>query len=178
MPVAWDDDLKQFVVPYTNYWHNDTDWPVGWYSLLSLKNGTNGPVTYTLRHVPSYAMQFDPRHSHLTRYHEQVVRVVLQSGEEKKITLQDLFGWAADQMMAMEGHLFILPNRDAKTDTVVRFSVIPNASGERLHMPGRPECIPACGNKAWQTMIESGTIKVSDVSTGEDKPADSEKAKP
>jgi len=175
VPVAWDDDWKQFVVPYTNYWHNDTDWPVGWYSLLTLKNETNGPVTYTLKHVPSYAAQFDPKHSRVTVYHEQVARVLLQGGEEKKMTLQDLFGWAADQMMAMEGHIFILPNRDAKTETVVHFSVIPNDSGERLRMPGRQEFIPTLGSEAWQRMLKTGTIKVSDISSGESEPSNSEK---
>ena len=178
VPVVWDDELKQFVVPYTNYWHNDTDWPVGWYSLLTLKNGTNGPVTYTLKHSPSYAAQFDPKHSRVTRYHEQVERVLLQGGEEKKMTLQDLFGWATDQMTAMEGHLFILPNRDAKTETVVHFSVIPNDSGERLHMPGRQEFIPPWGDEAWQAMINSGTVKVSDVGNEGDNPSNSSGAKP
>ena len=37
VPSAWDEGLKQFVVPYTNYWHNETAWVIGWQSLLTLK---------------------------------------------------------------------------------------------------------------------------------------------
>ena len=178
VPAVWDEDLKQFVVPYTNYWHNDTDWTVGWYSLLTLKNGTEGPVTYTLRHVPSYGSQFDPRHNRLTRFHEQVVRVRLQRGEEKKMTLQGLFGWATDQSTAMEGHLFILPDHDAKKETAIRFSVIPNASGERLHLLGRQAFVPPWGNEAWQAMMKSGTITVVDVGNEEGQPAHRNGVKP
>lgn len=70
----------------------------------------------------------------MTRYQEQVVEVVLQKGEERKMTLQDLFGWAADQMSSMEGCLLVRPSpREAKTQTAVRLSVPPNESGERLH---------------------------------------------
>ena len=90
-------------------------------------------MTYTLKHIPYYGGQFNPKNGQITRYKEQVVQVVLQKGEEKKFTLQDLFGWATDQMSAMEGYLLILPSRDAEAGTAVRFSVIPNASGERLH---------------------------------------------
>ena len=134
VPAAWDEDLKQFVVPYTNYWHNETDWPVGWHSLLTLKNNTDQPVTYILKHVPYYGAQFNPKNGQVTRYKEQVVRVLLQGREEKKVTLQDLFGWATDQMSSMEGYLLIKPDRaDAKEGTAIRFSVIPNDSGERLH---------------------------------------------
>ncbi len=134
VPVAWDEDLKQFVVPYTNYWHNETNWPIGWHSLLTLKNNTDQPVTYILKHVPFYGAQFNPKNGQVTRYKEQVVRVPLQGRGEKKVTLQDLFGWATDQMSAMEGCLLIKPDRtDAKGETAIRFSVIPNNSGERLH---------------------------------------------
>jgi len=134
VPAAWDEDLEQFVVPYTNYWHNETNWPIGWHSLLTLKNNTDQPVTYILRHVPFYGVQFNPKNGHVTRYKEQVMRVLLQGRGEKKVTLQDLFGWATDQMSAMEGCLLIKPDRtDARGKTTIRFSVIPNDSGERLH---------------------------------------------
>jgi hypothetical protein len=171
VPAAWDDDFKQFVVPYTNYWHNDSDWPVGWYSLLRLKNGTSGPVTYTIRHVPSYGALFDPKRNRVTHYREQVARLSLPAGEEKQVALQDLFGWAADQMSAMEGHLFILPDRDAKTETVIHLSVIPNVSGQRLRLSGHQEPIPPWGNKAWDLLIKNGTVKVFGLPGGEGKPA-------
>jgi hypothetical protein len=122
------------VVPYTNYWHNEADWPIGWHSLLTLKNNTDQPVTYTLKHIPFYGAEFNPKNGQLTPYKEQVVRVALQGLEEKKVTLQHLLGWATDQMSAMEGYLLIKPDRaDAKGGTTIRFSVIPNDSGERLH---------------------------------------------
>ena len=135
VPVGWDDDLKQFVIPYTNYWHNETSWPIGWHSVLTLQNNTAQPVTYTLKHIPYYGAQFNPKNGEITRYKEQEVQVVVPGGEEKQATLQDLFGWATDQMSSMEGCLLISPHRldAAKANTTVRFSVPPNDSGERLH---------------------------------------------
>jgi hypothetical protein len=134
VPAAWDEDLGQFVVPYTNYWHNETDWPIGWHSLLTLKNNTDKPVTYTLKHIPFYGGQFNPKNRQVSRYKEQVVRVLLQGREEKKATLQQQFGWATDQMSSMEGCLLVKPDRaDAKRGTTLRFSVIPNDSGQRWH---------------------------------------------
>ena len=134
VPAAWDDDLKQFVIPYTNYWHNEKSWPIGWHSVLMLKNGSDQPVTYALKHIPYYGGQFNPKNGQITRYKEQVVEVVLQKGEEKATTLQELFGWAPEQMSSMEGCLLISPSPiDARSGTVIRFSVPPNESGERLH---------------------------------------------
>jgi len=134
VPAVWDDDLKQFVIPYTNYWHHEKNWPIGWHSVLTLKNGTDKPVTYTLKHIPYYGGQFNPKTGQITRYKEQVVQVVLQKGEEKKVTLQDLFGWAPDRMSSMEGCLLINPSPiEAKAATSIRLSVVPNDSGERLH---------------------------------------------
>jgi hypothetical protein len=134
VPAAWDDDLKQFVIPYTNYWHNEKSWPIGWHSVLTLKNNTGNPVTYALKHIPYYGAQFNPKNGQITHYREQIVQVVLQNGEQKKVTLQDLFGWPTGQMSSMEGCLLIRPSRlDARASTSIRFSVRPNDSGERLH---------------------------------------------
>jgi hypothetical protein len=134
VPAAWDDDLKQIVIPYTNYWHNEKNWPIGWHSVLMLRNNTDQPVTYTLKHIPYYGAQFNRKNGQITRYKEQVTQVVLQRGEERKVTLQELFGWATDQMSSMEGCLLISPSRlDAKAGTTIRFSVPANDSGERLH---------------------------------------------
>ena len=134
VPTAWDDELKQFVVPYTNYWHNETAWVVGWQSLLTLKNDADQPATYAVKHVPTYGARFNPKNSQITHYKEQTVRVLLQGGEEKKASLQALFGWPADHMSSMEGYLLIKPDRaDAKGKTGVRFSVVPNDSGKPLH---------------------------------------------
>ena len=134
MRAAWDVNLRQFVIPYTNYWHNENNWPIGWHSEMAVRNNTDQPVTYTLKHIPYYGGQFNPKDGQVTRYQEQVVQVILQKGEEKKVTLQELFGWAADQMSSMEGCLLINPScSDAKTGTAIDFSVVPNDSGEPLH---------------------------------------------
>ena len=134
VPAGWDEELKQFVFPYSNYWHNERNWPIGWHSRLTLKNNADKLVTYTLRHIPYYGGQFNPKNGQVTRYQEQVVDVALERGEERKITLEDLFGWGADQMSSMEGCLLVKPSpHEANTQTAIRFSVCPNASGERLH---------------------------------------------
>ena len=134
VPVAWDDELQQFVVPYTNYWHNETAWITGWQSLLTLKNDSDQTVNYTVKHVPTYGARFNPKNSEITHYKEQVVKVCLQGGENRKVSLQALFGWPADHMSSMEGYLLIKPDRaDAKRKTAVSFSVIPNESGKPLH---------------------------------------------
>ena len=134
VPAAWDDDLQQFVIPYTNYWHNEKSWPIGWHSVLTLKNETDQPVTYTLKHIPYYGGQFNPKNGQITRYKEQVVQVVLQKGEEKKVTLQDLFrlGHRSDEFDGrMPAHQ--PESLEAKAGTAIRFSVVPNDSGEPLH---------------------------------------------
>jgi hypothetical protein len=135
VPAAWDEDLQQFVIPYTNYWHNETSWPIGWHSVLTLQNNAAQPVTYTLTHIPYYGAQFNPKNGEITPYKVQEVQVVVPGGEEKQATLQELFGWATDQMSSMEGCLLISPLQldAAKASTTVRFSVPPNSSGERLH---------------------------------------------
>jgi hypothetical protein len=134
VPAAWDQELKQFIFPYSNYWHNERNWPLGWHSVLALKNNGDQPVTYTLKHIPYYGGQFNPKNGQVTRYQEQVVELVLRQGEERKTALQDLFGWAPDQMSSMEGCLLVRPSpREAGAQTTVRLSVSPNTSGERLH---------------------------------------------
>jgi hypothetical protein len=48
--------------------------------------------------------------------------------------LQDLFGWAADQMSSMEGCVLVgLSPESARTQTTTRLSIVPNKAGERLH---------------------------------------------
>jgi len=122
------------VIPYSNYWHNETTWTIGWHSVLTLKNTTDQSVAYTLKHLPYYGAQFNPKNGQITRYRDQVVQVTLQKGEAKTWTLQDLFGWATDQMSSMEGCLLISPSPSAaNVGTNIRFSVVLNNSGERLH---------------------------------------------
>jgi len=134
VPVVWDRDLKQFVVCYTNYWHNETNWPIGWHSDLSINNVSDYTVTYTLRHIPFYGGQFEPKSGQITQYKEQVVQLTLQPYASVSTTLQELFGWAPDQMSDMEGCLLIsLDRSEARTGTDIYFSVVPNDSGTPMH---------------------------------------------
>ena len=134
VPVVWDHDLKQFVVCYTNYWHNENSWPVGWHSDITINNVSDYTVTYTLRHIPFYGAQYDPKNGQITRYKEQVVQVTLRPYESTVTTLQQLFGWATDQMSAMEGALLIsLDHNEGKAGTAIYFSVVPNDSGVSMH---------------------------------------------
>jgi hypothetical protein len=132
--AAWDNDRRQFVVPYTSYWHNETTWIVGARSRLNITNGNNQPVTYTLTHVPFYGAQFNPKNKQITRYQEQTVQLALQPHESKTITLEQLYGWAIDQMSSMEGCLLIgLDRDDARAGTVIHCPVEVNESGVPMH---------------------------------------------
>ena len=132
-PAVWDNDLNKFVIQYTNYWHDENDWHVGWYSALEIKNNTDRPITYTLDHIPYYGGQYDPETQQVTKYKEQVVQLTLKPHEMKKLTLIELFGWG-DKMSDMEGCLLITPDRaGAKSGTSARLLIVPNNSGEPLH---------------------------------------------
>jgi len=135
VPVGWDEDLKQFVIPYTNYWQHENHWRIGWHSILTIRNKTDDPVVYTIRHIPYYGGFYNPQNGKITKYTDEIVYLLLQKQQEKKITLMDLYGWPTDQMTAMEGCLLISPNTIAPRDgTAVTFSVIPNEIGKPLHV--------------------------------------------
>lgn len=132
---VWDKDLNQFIIPYTNYWHNETSWKVGWHSTLVIRNNTEQAVTYTIRHIPFYGGQYNPDNGWITRFREQVVEVPVQKHEEKKVTLMELFGWSTIQMASMEGCLLISPDRTEATQlgTTMKLLIVPNESGKPLH---------------------------------------------
>ena len=132
---VWDKELNQFIIPYTNYWHNETTWKIGWHSILVIRNSTEQPVNYTVRHIPFYGGQFNPDNGVITRFKEQVVHITLKKNEEKKITLMELFGWSTAQMASMEGCLLISPNRIEATHsgTKMKLLIVPNKSGKPLH---------------------------------------------
>ena len=54
-PAVWDSDLNKFVIQYTNYWHDEKTWRVGWHYELEIKNNTDQAVTYTFKHIPIMA---------------------------------------------------------------------------------------------------------------------------
>lgn len=133
--AVWDRDLKEFVISYTNYWHNERSWPIGWYSTLVIKNNTDNSVAYTMTHIPYYGGEYNPKNGQITYLKEQVVQVTLQKHEERKMTLMELYGWSTDQMASMEGCLLISPDRADATGsgTSANLLIMPNESGERLH---------------------------------------------
>lgn len=133
-PAVWDKDLNQFVIPYTNYWHDTNIWRVGWYSELEIRNNTNQPVTYTLTHIPFYGGQYNPETNEVTKYKKQVVKLTLPPHGAKTSTLMEIFGWG-NKMSSMEGALLIAPDHaDAtKAGTSARLLILPNNSGEPLH---------------------------------------------
>jgi hypothetical protein len=132
-PAVWDNDLSKFVIQYTNYWHDETSWRVGWYSALQIENNTNQPMTYSLDHIPYYGAQYDPATRQIIRYKEQVVQLALKPHEMKKVTLMKLFGWG-DKMSSMEGCLLITPAAGgAKSGTSAKLLILPNNSGEPFH---------------------------------------------
>lgn len=132
---VWDPELEQFVIPYTNYWHNCEIWEVGWYSTLVIKNNTALPVNYTFRHIPYYGAQYNPENGWITRFVEQIVIVPLKENEEKKIVLMDLYGWSVTQSASMEGCLLISPDKKEaiESGTTVKLLIDPNESGRPLH---------------------------------------------
>lgn len=132
-PAVWDNDLNKFVIQYTNYWHDQNDWRVGWYSKLVIQNNTDQPVTYTLDHIPYYGGQYDPATPQVVKFKEQVVQLTLKPHEIKTPTLMELFGWG-DKMADMEGCLLITPGQaGARSGTSARLLIVPNNSGKPLH---------------------------------------------
>jgi hypothetical protein len=132
---AWDKDLNQFVIPYTNYWHNVEIWNVGWYSTLVIKNNTEETVNYTVRHVPFYGAQYNSENGWITRFVEQLVIIPLKKNEERKIKLMDLYGWSTTQTASMEGCLLISPDiiEATQSGTSLKLLIYPNKSGKPLH---------------------------------------------
>ncbi len=132
---VWDADLMQFIIPYTNYWHNCEIWEVGWNSSLVIRNNTAQDVNYTIRHIPFYGAQYKPDDGWITRFVEQVVIVPLGPNEEQMISLVKLFRWSTKQSASMEGCLLISPDRAEATQngTSVKLLIVPNDSGKPLH---------------------------------------------
>ena len=132
--AAWDNELNQFVVPYTNYWHNETSWPIGAHSVVTIENDRDEPVTYTLRHIPYYGAEFNPKNGKITRYQEQVIQLKLSPHETRKTPLEQLYGWDPDQMNALEGCLLIKTDQsDAQAHNTIQLSFAANDSGKPIH---------------------------------------------
>ena len=132
-PAVWDNDMNKLVIQYTNYWHDENTWRVGWHSELEIRNNTNQLVTYTLDHIPYYGGQYDPGTQQVIKYKEQVVQLTLKPHEAKRLTLMKLFGWG-DKMSSMEGCLLVAPGHaGTKSGTSAGLVIVPNNSGEPFH---------------------------------------------
>src|SRR5208337_4033351 len=83
VPVIWDTDLQEFVVPYTNFWHNVKDYPVGWHSTLSIKNNSGQRVSYSIQHKPIWGAFKDPTSGcREVDMSDQTFPLVLDKGQE------------------------------------------------------------------------------------------------
>lgn len=69
-PAVWDTDLNKFVIQYTNYWHDETNWAVGWYSTLEITDNTNQPMMYTFDHTPYYGGRYNPTTRQVIKYND------------------------------------------------------------------------------------------------------------
>ena len=69
-PAVWDSDLKKFVIQYTTYWHDETNWAVGWYSTLEITDNTNQPMMYTFDHTPYYGGRYNPTTRQVIKYND------------------------------------------------------------------------------------------------------------
>ncbi len=48
VPVEWDSDIQRWVIPFTNFYHNDTEWPEGWETTVEVQNSSGTFQTFTL----------------------------------------------------------------------------------------------------------------------------------
>ena len=126
--VLWDKELKQFVSPYTNYWHNDCgQWFGGWHTRLILVNRSDKNVSYTLEHRPFYGNHSSYTTPKITGFfQDQKAAIDLKPGQRADVYLEDVFGWHKDWLSAMEGALRITPNPlDAWEKTEVKLYIPP-----------------------------------------------------
>jgi hypothetical protein len=111
VPAVWDADLKQFVIPYTNYWHKHKIWKQGWHSRLVIANGSGRPVKYVIKHYPP----------------DGTVEKSLGSHEKLETWLEDLYGWPKEVEIGVEGYLLIAPVPiEARKETTLTLHILPN----------------------------------------------------
>lgn len=160
VPAAWDSDLGEFVIPYTNYWHNVREWPTGWHSTLTLKNNTERTVIYSIQHSVNYGRRKDPaEHCVSAEVRNQTVEIALAKGQELSTTLESLFNWPINQTSYLEGILLIRPDLSAAggKGTTVASSMVPNTFGT-----GMCESEPVMSAKMISPVVKtSGIIEVN-----------------
>jgi hypothetical protein len=92
---------------------------------VTIRNNTEHPVTYTIRHIPYYGGTYNPKTQETIHLREQAAQLTLQKGEERQVGLPELYGWPPDQMYAFEGCLLVSPDRaeSAKHTEAVRIAL-------------------------------------------------------
>jgi len=103
----WDNERKQLIFPYTNYWQNDPYWLGGWHTRLILANRSESPVVYKVSHRPWYWARKNKGVSIPVSLEEEFTEVKLAPGEKKAVWLEDLFGWPKGLEDSMEGRLCV-----------------------------------------------------------------------
>jgi len=123
----WDEERKQLIFPYTNYWQNDPYWLGGWHTRLILVNRSESPVVYKVSHRPNYWARKNKEVSITVPLKEESIEVNLAPGERKAAWLEDLFGWPKGLTDSMEGRLCVTPAPDsAREKCEVKLYVLPD----------------------------------------------------
>jgi len=124
----WDEDRKQIIFPYTNYWQNDPNWLGGWHTRLILVNRSEAPVVYKVSHRPYYWRCYSAFNNMKdVPFTEQSFDVNLAAGESRAVWLEDLFGWGKDSSEAMEGRLCVTPSPgSAREKCEVKLYILPD----------------------------------------------------
>jgi hypothetical protein len=141
VPVVWDTDLHVFLVPYTNFWHNEKSYPTGWHTELTVTNNSQSTATYHISHKPGYGGEQDPMLGcRVTKpFVEQNKSIVLAPGESLHTTLEDFYGWNKERTTAMEGWLTIQAEPEsAASGTAVAVTVLPNPTGAQACVANAP----------------------------------------
>jgi len=128
VPGPWDREVKGFVFPYTNYFHNHPFFLGGWHSRIILENGSDKQVSYNLYHRPYFGKRWrDPDQQIGVWFMRDLAEVNLKPGQKMDLYLEDLYGWQKDFSSVMEGRLIVTPNPpEAYAQTRVRLFVVPN----------------------------------------------------
>jgi hypothetical protein len=134
IPVGFDQELGSFVVPYTNYWHNVTDFPKGWYSQLSITNTGDTTAVYRVEHVPDAYSKRVPEGGGCSfqTYSRQTANVSVPAGAVRTVDLQDLFGWSTNTASFAEGYVLVKPPEGFRSNTIVGSKVLPGGTGTAL----------------------------------------------
>lgn len=133
---VWDNDLKQFVIPYTIHWRNEKNWwPAAACSAVTIENSTDQPVTYTITNVPYYGGTHNPTTQEELHFKAESAQLTLREHEKKQVSLPELFGCPTEQMYSFEGCLLVSPDRaeTARLGTSAQLTTVSGKSTAPLY---------------------------------------------